>query len=111
MLHLGLGVKNHLTNSPGNFTGWYATSSVVRTLLRGQCGTHAGNRNRTCDHLITSQVLYHLSYSGIAKCWLPEFPLGAGVDANTRIPGWRCGESNSILEIFSIIRLHAYLVI
>ena len=25
----------------------------------------AGNRGRTCDKLITSQLLYHLSYAGI----------------------------------------------
>lgn len=33
----------------------------IVSLLKGSCG--AGNRNRTCDPLVTNQVLYLLSYA------------------------------------------------
>ena len=37
-----------------------------KSLIRGSL-SGAGNRNRTCDPLVTNQVLYLLSYTGYAK--------------------------------------------
>ena len=53
---------------------WAATWSTARLSLakaeetqRVACGDGAGTRDRTPDPLITSQVLYHLSYTGATR--------------------------------------------
>ena len=57
---------------------------TARLLSQSGCLIGAGTKSRTRDPLITSQVLYQLSYTGIWDCTISKN--GAGTKSRTRDP-------------------------
>jgi hypothetical protein len=60
--------KKSMTNWNSQMTNWNSQDDERPTSKKvGLSETGSGDRTRTCDPLINSQLLYQLSYTGIAR--------------------------------------------